>query len=30
MLAVGVLVPLSCGKLGKAWKHAMELKDLAK
>lgn len=29
MLAVGVLVPLSYGRLGRAWKHAENLKDLA-
>ena len=30
MLAVGVLVPLSAGRLGKSWKHAVGLKELAK
>lgn len=30
MLAVGVLVPLSHGRLGKSWKHAVGLKELAK
>ncbi|KAI0016930.1 hypothetical protein F4780DRAFT_631801 [Xylariomycetidae sp. FL0641] len=29
MLAVGVLVPLSYGRLGRAWKHAEGLKSLA-
>ena len=29
MLAVGVLVPLSYGRLGRAWKHAEGLKGLA-
>ncbi|WEW54796.1 hypothetical protein PRK78_000221 [Emydomyces testavorans] len=29
MLAVGVLVPLSQGRLGKAWRHAANLKELA-
>ncbi|KAI1115979.1 hypothetical protein F5Y14DRAFT_97244 [Nemania sp. NC0429] len=29
MLAVGVLVPLSCGRLGRAWKHAESLKAMA-
>ncbi|MCJ1470729.1 hypothetical protein MMC07_009376 [Pseudocyphellaria aurata] len=29
MLAVGVLVPLSHGRLGKSWKHASALKELA-
>lgn len=29
MLAVGVLVPLSYGRLGRAWKHAEELKEMA-
>ncbi|KAI8963938.1 hypothetical protein F5Y11DRAFT_317896 [Daldinia sp. FL1419] len=29
MLAVGVLVPLSYGRLGRAWKHAEELKTMA-
>ncbi|KAK2762097.1 hypothetical protein FQN54_001104 [Arachnomyces sp. PD_36] len=28
MLAVGVLVPLSYGRLGKSWKHAVGLKSL--
>lgn len=28
MLAVGVLVPLSYGRLGKSWRHAAGLKDL--
>lgn len=27
--AVGVLVPLSHGKLGRSWLHAEELRDLA-
>ncbi|GAM35471.1 hypothetical protein TCE0_017r03833 [Talaromyces pinophilus] len=30
MLAVGVLVPLSFGRLGKSWRHAAGLKKLAK
>lgn len=30
MLAVGVLVPLSLGRLGKSWRHAVGLKKLAK
>lgn len=30
MLAVGVLVPLDNGRLGKSWKHADTLKELAK
>jgi hypothetical protein len=30
MLAVGVLVPLSFGRLGKSWRHADGLKKLAK
>jgi hypothetical protein len=29
MLAVGVLVPLSYGRLGRAWKHAESLKAMA-
>jgi hypothetical protein len=29
MIAVGVLVPLSYGRLGRAWRHAEALKDLA-
>lgn len=29
MIAVGVLVPLSYGRLGKAWRHADGLKDIA-
>lgn len=29
MIAVGVLVPLSYGRLGRAWRHAQSLKDLA-
>ncbi|CAH0033388.1 unnamed protein product [Clonostachys rhizophaga] len=29
MIAVGVLVPLSFGRLGRAWRHAQGLKDLA-
>jgi hypothetical protein len=29
MLAVGVLVPLSYGRLGRAWRHAENLKALA-
>ena len=30
MLAVGALVPLSYGRMGKSWKHAEGLKELAK
>lgn len=30
MLAVGALVPLSQGRLGKSWKHASALKELAR
>ncbi|OJD13537.1 hypothetical protein AJ78_06021 [Emergomyces pasteurianus Ep9510] len=30
MMAVGVLVPLSYGRLGKAWRHAAKLKELAR
>ena len=30
MIAVGVLVPLSYGRLGRAWRHAEALKDMAK
>ena len=30
MLAVGVLLPLSYGRMGKSWKHAEGLKELAK
>ncbi|KAG6107533.1 hypothetical protein E4U31_008321 [Claviceps sp. LM219 group G6] len=29
MIAVGVLVPLSYGRLGRAWRHAEKLKELA-
>ena len=29
MIAVGILVPLSFGRLGRAWKHAEALKELA-
>lgn len=29
MIAVGVLVPLSYGRLGRSWKHADNLKDMA-
>ncbi|KAG6003267.1 hypothetical protein E4U21_002225 [Claviceps maximensis] len=29
MIAVGVLVPLSYGRLGRAWRHAERLKELA-
>lgn len=28
MFAVGVLVPLSFGRLGKSWRHAPKLKEL--
>ncbi|CAZ79752.1 unnamed protein product [Tuber melanosporum] len=30
MLSVGVLVPLSYGRLGRSWRHAENLKELAK
>ncbi|CRG89339.1 hypothetical protein PISL3812_06375 [Talaromyces islandicus] len=30
MLSVGVLVPLSFGRLGKSWRHAIGLRELAK
>ncbi|KAI9785392.1 MAG: hypothetical protein M1835_003342 [Candelina submexicana] len=30
MVAVGVLVPLSYGRLGRSWKHAERLKDLSR
>jgi DENN domain-containing protein 11 len=30
MLAVGVLVPLTYGRLGKSWRHAEGLQELAK
>jgi hypothetical protein len=29
MIAVGILVPLSYGRLGRSWKHADSLKELA-
>lgn len=29
MIAVGVLVPLSYGRLGRAWRHAEALKEMA-
>jgi hypothetical protein len=29
MFAIGVLVPLSSGRLGKSWRHAPKLKELA-
>lgn len=29
MLAVGVLVPLPFGRLGKSWRHAPRLQELA-
>lgn len=29
MIAVGVLVPLSFGRLGRAWRHAERLKEMA-
>lgn len=29
MIAVGILVPLSYGRLGRAWRHADGLKDMA-
>lgn len=28
MFAIGVLVPLSSGRLGKSWRHAPRLKEL--
>jgi hypothetical protein len=28
MFAIGVLVPLSTGRLGKSWRHAPRLKEL--
>ena len=30
MLAVGALVPLSHGRMGRSWKHVEKLKELAK
>ena len=30
MIAVGIMVPLSYGRLGKAWKHAEQLKNMAR
>ena len=30
MIAVGVMVPLSYGRLGRSWKHAEKLKELAR
>lgn len=30
MIAVGVLVPLSYGRLGRSWKHAEKLKEMAR
>jgi hypothetical protein len=30
MIAVGIMVPLSYGRLGRSWKHAESLKDIAK
>lgn len=30
MIAVGVMVPLSYGRLGKSWKHAEELRRIAR
>ena len=30
MIAVGVMVPLSYGRLGRSWKHAKQLKELAR
>jgi len=30
MLAVGVLVPLDHGRLGRSWRHAEDLKELAR
>lgn len=29
MFSIGVLVPLSLGRLGKGWKHARHIKELA-
>lgn len=29
MLAVGALVPLDQGRLGRSWKHAEQLKEMA-
>lgn len=30
MIAVGVMVPLSYGRLGRSWKHAEKLKEMAR
>lgn len=30
MIAVGIMVPLSFGRLGKSWKHADKLKEMAR
>lgn len=30
LVAVGILVPLSQGRLGRSWLHAQKLKELAK
>lgn len=30
MFAIGVLVPLSSGRLGKSWRHAPRLRDLTR
>ena len=30
LLAVGVLVPLSSGRLGKCWRHAQALREFAR
>lgn len=30
MIAVGAMVPLSYGRLGRCWKHADRLKDMAR
>jgi hypothetical protein len=30
MIAVGVMVPLSYGRLGRSWKHAENLKEMAR
>jgi DENN domain-containing protein 11 len=30
MIAVGIMVPLSYGRLGRAWKHAEKLKEMAR
>ena len=30
MIAVGIMVPLSYGRLGRSWKHAEKLKEMAR